>query len=245
MLAPRALHLHPAGWGDPGWKELCASTHLLERVGVSSTAGHVITESLCEDTREESQARSIVPASQYFCTFLNQWKAMDGTQKKFYSEAGTIHHINLRQGISLGQIQLQYSEDILINFQIRLLLCSAHGIICFQAWGHSCVPLHSNQPGALMSPLHHYINCQHTQITNTRLSPAILNNVIKEGSSERPDHPNTFRLLLKHLQFLFRWIWACQLSKIKGDGVEKTTKALKHTNPLHSPLHQHLLLHSF
>lgn len=87
-----------------------------------------------------------------------------------------------------------------------------------------------------MSPLQYYINCQHTQITNTRLSPAILNNVIKEGSSERLDHPNTFRLFLKHLQFLFRWIGACQLSKIKGDvSVVKTTKALKHTNPLHSP----------
>lgn len=134
---------------------------------------------------------------------------LDGTQKKFYSEVGTIHHI------SLGQVQLQYSENIHINFQMRLLLCSANNIIYFQAWRHSCVPLHSNQPAALMSPLQHCINCQHTQITNTRLSPAILNNVIKEGSSERLDHPNTFRLFLKHLQFLFSWIWACQLSKIR------------------------------
>lgn len=78
-----------------------------------------------------------------------------------------------------------------------MLLCSANNIICFQAGRHSCVPLHSNQPGALMSPLQHCINCQHTQIT--RLSPAILNNVIKEGSSEKLDHPNTFRLFLKHL----------------------------------------------
>lgn len=55
------------------------------------------------------------------------------------------------------------------------------------------------------------------------------------GSSERLDHPNTFRLFLKHLQFLFRQMRACQLSKIKGDvGLVKTTKAPRHTHTLHS-----------
>lgn len=56
---------------------------------------------------------------------------LDGAQKKFYSEVGTIHHINLRQDISLGQVQLHYSDDV--NLHIRFLLCSAHNIICFQA----------------------------------------------------------------------------------------------------------------
>lgn len=215
-----------------GWKELGCFTHLLERVGVPSTTGHVIAESLCK-----TQEKKVRPdTSPQLCSMALLHLKLDGTLRKFHSELGTVHHINPRQDISLGQVQLQYSKDTPMNFQIRLSLCSANNIICFQAWRHSCAPLQSNQPGSLMSPLQHYSNCQHTRITNTRLSSAILNKVIKAGSSERLDHPNTFRLFLKHLQFLFRRIWACQLSKIKGGvGMVKTTNALKHTNPLHFP----------
>lgn len=52
--------------GEGSQEDAC--THLLERVGVPSTTGHVIAESIYKGKRQESQARHIVPALQYFRT---------------------------------------------------------------------------------------------------------------------------------------------------------------------------------
>ena len=57
-LIVSVLHTHPS----------VAYTHLLERVGISSTTGNVIAESIYKDKRKESHARYIVPALQYFTT---------------------------------------------------------------------------------------------------------------------------------------------------------------------------------
>lgn len=82
---------------------------------------------------------------------------------------------------------------------------------------------------------------QHAQIMNLRLSPTILwFSVVCYGRKELCDsyQPSTSRLTLKHLQFLFRWMRAHQLSKTNGEVHSvKTTAAWKCTyHLLSSPL---------